>query len=308
MSRFVRVDGRVVRVVRGFRDRVLASRPSCTPRPHWTAADFTRAAETKRKRAARLVSEIDARRGGLDGAAVLDVGCGDGTTCLVLAGRGVAAAVGVDLELPLFAPDERGARARRLAALLLEQGSLVDVLTRGGVRFVRGDATRLSFADDSFDVLLSRSAMEHIVPVERALVEMARVVRPGGLIHHGIDPFYWLRGCHKRGLVDIPWAHARLSREEFRRFVLETEGEAAAAQRCHRLDTLNRLTLAEWRAVIEAGPFEILDWREEPSTLACALLDEFPDVRDSLAPGVGPRDLVHGRLEVWLRVKKASRS
>src|SRR5439155_1404076 len=76
------------------------------------------------------------------------------------------------------------------------------------VRFVRADATRLAFPDACFDVLVSRSAMEHIAPVERALAEMARVVRPGGVIHLRVDPYFWLRGCHKRGLVDIPWAHA----------------------------------------------------------------------------------------------------
>ena len=312
MSTFVGADGRAVQVVPGFRDRVLAYRPSVTPRPHWTAADFERAADTKLRRADRLVTEIARRRDGLAGAVVLDVGCGDGINCLVLAHRGVERVLGLDLEPPMFRPDERGAQTRLLAGLVLERldggRSLVDVLAGNGVRFFRGDATRLSFADDSFDVLLSRSAMEHIVPVERALAEMARVVRPNGLIHHAIDPYFWLCGCHKRGLVDIPWAHARLSREEFRRFVLETEGEAVAAKRCERLDTLNRFTLAQWRAVIEAGPFQVLEWGEEPSDFASTVLEEFPEVRDSLTPGVEPRDLVHGRLEVWLRVRKGSAS
>lgn len=312
MNHFVAADGRTVQVIPGFRDRVLAQRPSVTPRPHWTADDFARAADKKFRRSGMVVAELSMRRGGLDGARVLDVGCGDGITCLILARcRGVRV-VGLDLEPPLFRSDESGAQARRLAGLVvqrLDQGlSLDDVLAGGALRFFRGDATRLSFADDSFDVLLSRSAMEHIVPVERALAEMARVVRPNGLIHHAIDPYFWLRGCHKRGLVDIPWAHARLSREEFRRFVLETEGEAAAAKRCARLDTLNQLTLAQWRAVIAAGPFEVLEWREEPSEFAQALLKEFPDVRGSLTAGVEPRDLVNGRLEVWLRVKKGAAS
>src|SRR5439155_1465900 len=104
-------------------------------------------------------------------------------------------------------------------------------------------------------VLVSRSAMEHIAPVERALAEMARVVRPGGVIHLRVDPYFWLRGCHKRGLVDIPWAHARMTLEDFRRFVTESEGAAMAATRCARLQTLNRLTLGQWRSLIGAGPF-----------------------------------------------------
>ena len=173
------------------------------------------------------------------------------------------------------------------------------------VRFTRADAATLPFPGGSFDVLLSRSALEHIVPVEQALAEMARVVRPGGVIRHAVDPYYWLRGCHKRGLVDIPWAHARLSLEDFDRFVTEREGAAVAATRRGRLQTLNRLTLAEWRAAIAAGPFDILEWTEEPSPFAAQLLVENPDVIDTLANGVEPRDLVIGRLEFWLRVRKS---
>jgi hypothetical protein len=105
--------------------------------------------------------------------------------------------------------------------------------------------------------------------------------------------------------VDIPWAHARLSLEDFERFVSEREGVEVAAQRGGRLRTLNRLTLAEWRAAIAAGPFDILEWMEEPSAFAAQLLDENPDVIDTLANGVEPRDLVIGRLEFWLRVRKA---
>ena len=312
MTAFIRADGRPVRVVPGFRERVLGYRPSVTPRPEWTPEQYARAADRKLKRARRLVAEVARRHGSLSRGTVLDVGCGDGINCLVMAhageggeggeGGGGARAVGVDLRLPLFEATETGAQTRRLAGLVLGRlGSTKEAC----VRFSRADATTLPFPDDRFDVLLSRSALEHIAPVERALAEMARVVRAGGLIHHAVDPYYWLRGCHKRGLVDIPWAHARLSLEDFERFVTESEGPAAAAKRCGRLRTLNRLTLAQWRAVIEAGPFEILEWTEAPSPFAAQLLAENPDVLGSLADGVEPRDLVNARLEFWLQVRKS---
>jgi len=308
---FVRADGRPLRVVPGFRDRVLGYRASVSPRPEWTPEEYARAAEKKLDRARRLVAEVERRSGGLDRSAVLDVGCGDGINCLVMASLTRNRVVGADLRLPLFDAaegDGGGGGPRRLAELILARldiGSFDDALEQLPVRFTRADATTLPFPADSFDVLLSRSALEHIVPVERALVEMARVVRPGGVIHHAVDPFYWLRGCHKRGVVDIPWAHARLSLDDFARFVTEREGVEVAAKRCGRLRTLNRLTLAQWRAAIEAGPFHILEWTEEPSPFAAQLLAEHPDVLDSLTPGVEPRDLVNGRLEFWLRVRKS---
>ena len=303
---FVRADGRPLQVVPGFRDRVLGSRPSVTPRPDWTPDEYTKAADKKLTRARRLVAEVTKRHDGLDRAAVLDVGCGDGINCLVLAHGAVGRAVGVDLRLPLFEADARAAPARRLVQVVLQRlhgaGRLANALALLPLRFVRADATRLAFPDACFDVLVSRSAMEHIAPVDRALAEMARIVRPGGVIHLRVDPYFWLRGCHKRGLVDIPWAHARMSLEDFRRFVRESEGAAMAATRCGRLQTLNRLTLDQWRAVIEAGPFEMLEWTEEPSDYALALLNEYPEVENSLVDGVERRDLVHGRIEVWLRV------
>ncbi|MGH7675402.1 MAG: class I SAM-dependent methyltransferase [Gemmatimonadales bacterium] len=308
MRTFVRADGRSLQVVPGFRDQVLAARPSVTPRPDWTEAQYAAAAVRKHQRAARLIADIARWRGSLDGAEVLDVGCGDGVNCLCIALHPVKRVVGIDLELPLLELDGKGAQTRRLAGRVLEQldhgGGLDEVLHRRPVSFVAMDATSLALRDDSIDVLLTRSALEHVAPIERAVTDMARVVRPGGLIHLRIDPFFWVRGCHKRGLVDIPWAHARLSLADFRRFVTDSEGETAATARTRRLETLNRLTLVQWRAVVAAGPFELAEWREEPAALALTLLQEHPDVRDTLLRGVEERDLVHGRIEAWLRVSK----
>jgi SAM-dependent methyltransferase len=213
--------------------------------------------------------------------------------------------IGIDLEFPLTARDETGERARRLAHRTLAKVGVQDridaILRRRPVRFLRMDATRLELPDASVDWLISRAALEHVVPIEQALAEMARVVRPGGLLRHGIDQFFWLKGCHKRGVVDIPWAHARLSPSEYRRFVAETEGEAKAEKRSRHLETLNRLSLRGWRALFEAGPFEILDWREDRSALAQTVLAEHPDVPETLLEGVTTRDLVHYSIKVWLR-------
>lgn len=52
------------------------------------------------------------------------------------------------------------------------------------VHFVRGDGRKLAFDDDSFDHAYSISVIEHIPDDgdERALRELARVVRPGGRV------------------------------------------------------------------------------------------------------------------------------
>ena len=206
--------------------------------------------------------------------------------------------VGVDLELPLFAPTPRGEQVRTLASRI---GQASVSPPQGHRHFARMDATALGFADGAFDVLMSRSATEHIRPIDRALGEMRRVVRNGGLIYLAIDPYYWLRGCHKRGVVDIPWAHARLSLAEFRRFVVAHEGEQVALERCRRLETLNRFTVAEWKRRIEQMGCEILEWRQLWSSLGEEVMARHPDVLETLLPGVTEQDLLCERLEVWLR-------
>jgi hypothetical protein len=101
--------------------------------------------------------------------------------------------------------------------------------------------------------------------------------------------------------VDIPWAHARFSLEEYRRYVTATEGQDQALKRSRRLETLNPYTIREWRDKIEARPFEILDWREERSTFAEMLLHQYPHVSNTVQPHVERRDLIHDRLKMWLR-------
>lgn len=53
---------------------------------------------------------------------------------------------------------------------------------RGRVRFYRGDAERLPFADDSFDALWSSGSIEYWPNPVEALAEFRRVVKPGGRV------------------------------------------------------------------------------------------------------------------------------
>lgn len=96
-------------------------------------------------------------------AHVLDVGCGPGRHAHELTRRGVAV-TGLDLS----------ARFVMLAAA-----------GAAGSRFVRGDARLLPFPDRSFDVVMSLCQGGFgLVGAEdgRVVEEMARVVRPGGLV------------------------------------------------------------------------------------------------------------------------------
>ena len=94
---------------------------------------------------------------------VLDVGCGAGHTALACAPR-AALVVALDLTLAMLET------ARSLAA---ERGL-------DNLRFERGDAADLPFADASFDLVTSRLCAHHYAAPARSVLEAARVLRPGG--------------------------------------------------------------------------------------------------------------------------------
>jgi ubiquinone/menaquinone biosynthesis C-methylase UbiE len=63
----------------------------------------------------------------------------------------------------------------------------------------QGDAHHLAFADDSFDAVVCTLSLCNIPDPDQALVEMRRVLRPGGhlvLVDHirsSRRPIYWLQ-------------------------------------------------------------------------------------------------------------------
>jgi ubiquinone/menaquinone biosynthesis C-methylase UbiE len=102
----------------------------------------------------------------LDGTqSVLDAGCGPGLVCCALAPH-CREITGVDVTKAMI--DEAGRRA--------EEAGLENT------RFVEGDMAALPFADEPFDVAVSRYVFHHLENPLVVLREMARVTRPGGRI------------------------------------------------------------------------------------------------------------------------------
>jgi len=99
------------------------------------------------------------------GDAVLDAGCGPGTDSFeiesfVLPGGRV---VGVDVNGSMIEVARRRAEARQSV-----------------VEFSIGDVCRLDYCDDTFDVVRCVLLLLHVDDPEAAVLEMVRVLRPGG--------------------------------------------------------------------------------------------------------------------------------
>ena len=92
---------------------------------------------------------------------ILDVGCGAG-----------------------FLSNHLGALGHDVTGLDLSDDALAVAARhdlRHTVRYQRGDALNLPFADASFDVVCAMDFLEHLESPEQAIAEAARVLRPSGL-------------------------------------------------------------------------------------------------------------------------------
>jgi len=72
-------------------------------------------------------------------------------------------------------------------------GAMIEIKDIEADRYVgalRGDATKLPFADNTFDRVITSEVLEHIQDDVSAIAELARVVRPGGTLACTV-PSWW---------------------------------------------------------------------------------------------------------------------
>lgn len=106
-----------------------------------------------------LILPSDALRGNT----VLEIGCGRGVGVEILLSLGAAHVTGIDID-----PEMIVLAAHRLAKY--DNRALV----------MEGDAESLVFPDHSFDVVVEYGILHHVPRWQLAIVEIARVLKPGG--------------------------------------------------------------------------------------------------------------------------------
>jgi SAM-dependent methyltransferase len=87
------------------------------------------------------------------------------------------------------------AQGGRVVALDLAAAS--PLVRQAGISFSRGDAQRLPFISNTFDVVFCASLIEHVPHADWLLSATWRVLRPGGICYFSFPPFYSPRGGHE---------------------------------------------------------------------------------------------------------------
>jgi SAM-dependent methyltransferase len=114
------------------------------------------------------------------------------TACDALAARAARA----------FTTDTSGPLYHALRAALGDALTAADYLPRGGGRTQRHEnLQQLSFADASFDLVLTRDVLEHVPDPVAAEAEIVRVLRPGGWYLFTIPFYFTLRHDRVRAVL-----------------------------------------------------------------------------------------------------------
>ena len=126
----------------------------------WISGDFARIAEATSGESEEFIARLNLQ----SEIKVLDIACGTGNLSIP-ASRAGACVTGIDI-----APNLLDEARKRAAAENLK------------IQFDEGDAERLPYEDDSFDVIISMFGAMFAPRTDRVITELFRVCRPGGLI------------------------------------------------------------------------------------------------------------------------------
>ncbi len=125
--------------------------------------------------------------GGAAPLRVLDAGCGTGMNLQAIAAWAAAGAVGTD-----------GAHTLQFYGLDASRQAVALAARRGLDALAQASVEAIPWRDGSLDLILSADVLYHrgVRDDEAALREMARCLRPGGVLVLNLPAFSWLRSAH----------------------------------------------------------------------------------------------------------------
>lgn len=228
-----------------------------------------------------------ARAGVAPGRRVLDLGCGAGRHAFACLRAGAS----------VVALDRAAGEVAGAAAMLAAMCDAGEDGPGGRWSTATGDAARLPFPDACFDAVIAAEVLEHLADDAEALGELARVLRPGGVLavsvpRLGPELVNW---ALSKQYHSVQGGHIRIYRRSQLRARLEAAGlQPTGSHHAHALHSpywwLRCLVGVERDAnPLVSAYHRLLVWQIERRPLALRLLDS------ALNPLIGKSLVVYAR-------------
>ena len=169
------------------------------------------------------------------------------------------------------------------------------------LEFHAGDAMNLIYKDNSFDLVASFNAFEHIPDPERAAIEVVRVLEHGGLAFITFDPIWTCdTGSHFYHFVPSPWEHLLVPTETY------VDQMASAGANDDEVNdfkyAMNKVCLSTFRRVFQGNlpGAEIVSYREWSGT-SDESHHRHPNFQHAINAGYSEEELLTRGIEVVLR-------
>lgn len=166
-----------------------------------------------------------------------------------------------------------------------------------GVQFHQTSATHIPYPDNAFDFVFSYDTFEHLQNPTESLIEMIRIMKPGGIFFAYFGPLAMsARGLHAYKTIGIPYVQHLFPREHIDAYL----------QAHHRTpidyDQLNFERRATFEKMFHETPgIELLSYREEPHFAGKKIIEQYPSCLKSKSDDL--RDFLIANIEAVFRKK-----
>lgn len=263
--------GNRMELLSGLRDRIKPSwrimmNPAYTVIEVPSKESMEQRMNTQKKALTRIENFLHTQSLSFVGNDILEIGAYDGSSAYAFAAFGAKSVLATDMaayyinQTPggIVSKDAIAKKNKELAQIRDAYSKTINSKDVNRVRFIEDDITVSSVASASMDVIVSWEVLEHITNPKEAFKQMARILKPGGFAFHEYNPFFSVDGGHSLCTLDFPWGHARLSDEDFERYVATLRPNEKEVSLSFFRNNLNRMTQSYLHECMEENGLEVL--------------------------------------------------
>lgn len=253
----------------------------------------------------------------LVGKNILEVGCGFGDRCYLMAKYDGTTVHGIDVDeytvnqspdVNMWNPDDITFIHNKIDLIRKQVSDKFPDSVKKKVTFSTESIERYT-TENPYDVIISFDVLEHILDLDSAFKQIAGSLKVGGIMSHEYNSFFSLNGGHSLCTLDFLYGHCILSEVDFKRYIRELRPEEEKIAINFYTKCLNRVTRRDIKELSEKYGFEIIsEIKKYPYSASEERVKKelsktiLPDVV-KMYPRVEVEDLLYNSIIITMRKK-----